>query len=71
MVLLFNYIYEYYKNTQNRIKQINNDLAEYWLRDYDNTNDPYALYYSSVDNQSYATYNFDNKKKGISFGFCF
>lgn len=64
-------IYEYYKNTQNRIKQINNDPAEYWLRDYDNTNDPYALFYSSVDNQSYATYNFDNKKKGISFGFCF
>lgn len=64
-------IYEYYKNTQNRIKQINNNLAEYWLRDYDNRDDPYALYYSSVDNQSYATYNFDNKKKGISFGFCF
>lgn len=64
-------IYEYYKNTQNRIKQINNDPAEYWLRDYDNVDDPYALFYSSVDNQSYATYNFDNKKKGISFGFCF
>lgn len=64
-------IYEYYKNTQNRIKQINNDPAEYWLRDYDDGDDPYALYYSSVNNQSYATYNFDNKKKGISFGFCF
>lgn len=64
-------IYEYYKDTQNRIKQINNEPVDYWLRDSDNGDDPYALYYDSVDNQSYATYNYGSYKKGISFGFCF
>lgn len=64
-------IYEYYKDMQNRIKQINNEPVDYWLRDSDNGDDPYALYYDSVDNQSYATYNYGSYKKGISFGFCF
>ena len=64
-------IYEYYKNTQNRIKQINNEPVDYWLRDFHNGDDSYVLYYSSADNQSYATHNYGSYKKGISFGFCF
>lgn len=68
---IHNDIYEYYKNTQNRIKRINNEPVDYWLRDSYHGDDPYALYYSSADNQSYATYNYGSYKEGISFGFCF
>ena len=67
-----NDIYEYYKNTQNRIKQINNESADYWLRDFNYGDDSYTLYYNSVNNQTYSTHDYsNNNNKGISFGFCF
>lgn len=68
---IHNDIYEYYKNTQNRIKQINNEPVDYWLRDSYHGDDSYALYYNSVANQTYATYNYGSQNEGISFGFCF
>lgn len=63
-------IYEYYKNIQNRMKQINNEPVDYWLRDFNIGDDQYSLYYNSVNNQTYGTYNYSDEK-GISFGFCF
>lgn len=67
---IHNDIYEYYKNIQNRIKQINNEPVDYWLRDFHGAEYQQALYYNSIKNQSYAEYNV-NDNKGISFGFCF
>lgn len=67
---IHNDIYEYYKNIQNRMKQINNEPVDYWLRDFNNGDDQYALYYDSVNNQTCAKYSWGNEK-GISFGFCF
>lgn len=66
---LHNDIYAYYKNTQNRIKQINNEPADYWLRDYDNEYS-YALFIDK-NGESYTTSVGESYKYGYSFGFCF
>lgn len=65
---IHNDIYEYYKNTQNRIKRINNESVDYWLRDFNSTQQ-YTLFIdvAGISREAAA----GSAKEGISFGFCF
>lgn len=65
---IHNDIYEYYKNTQNRIKRINNESVDYWLRDFDSTQQ-YVLFIDVAGISRGAAAG--SAKEGISFGFCF
>ena len=65
---IHNDIYEYYKNTQNRIKQINNKSVDYWLRDFNDTQQ-YVLFIDVAGISRGAAAG--SAKGGISFGFCF
>lgn len=65
---IHNDIYEYYKNTQNRIKRINNESVDYWLRDF-NDRQQYVLFIDVAGISRGAAAG--SAKEGISFGFCF
>ena len=65
---IHNDIYEYYKNTQNRIKRINNESVDYWLRDFNSTQQ-YTLFIDVAGISRGAAAG--SAKEGISFGFCF
>ena len=65
---IHNDIYEYYKNTQNRIKRINNESVDYWLRDFNDTQQ-YVLFIDVAGISRGAAAG--SAKEGISFGFCF
>ena len=65
---IHNDIYEYYKDTQNRIKRINNESVDYWLRDFSDTGQ-YVLFIDISGTSRAAAVG--SAKEGISFGFCF
>ena len=65
---IHNDIYEYYKDTQNRIKRINNESVDYWLRDFSDTGQ-YVLFIDVAGISRGAAAG--SAKEGISFGFCF
>ena len=65
---IHNDIYEYYKDTQNRIKRINNESVDYWLRDFNSTQQ-YTLFIDVAGISRAAAAG--SAKEGISFGFCF